>query len=191
MLSKLLQEQAVLYVSGAMTAQQREQFELVTEFHEELRAFVRSLAEVGTALRLATQSPDDVELPPATKGRILELVADLPQEVAPDAFVMTGADGLVQWINPSFSRMCGYSLEELRGKKLGPILQGEKTDRKVAARMRRAVHECRPCRETILNYHKNGTSYWVDIAITPIFDDSGQPLWLVAREREVTEGAAA
>ena len=45
--------------------------------------------------------------------------------------------------------------------------------------------------ETIVNYHKNGTPYWVEIAITPIFDDAGQPLWLVAREREVTDRVAA
>ena len=57
--------------------------------------------------------------------------------------------------------------------------------------MQRAVHEYRPCCETMVNYHKNGTPYWVEIAITPIFDDAGQPLWLVAREREVTDRVAA
>jgi methyl-accepting chemotaxis protein len=87
--------------------------------------------------------------------------------------------------------MCGYSMEELRGKKLGPILQGEKTDLATAERMRRAVHEHRPCSETILNYHKNGTPYWVEIAITPILGDAGQPLWIVARERELQDPVAA
>jgi PAS domain S-box-containing protein len=105
--------------------------------------------------------------------------------------VMCGPDRLVQWVNPAFSEMCGYSLEELRGKNLGPILQGDKTDRESAARMRRAVHEYRPCRETILNYHKNGTPYWVEVAITPIFDEAGEPLWLVARERELKDRVAA
>ena len=104
---------------------------------------------------------------------------------------MCGPDRLVQWVNPAFIEMCGYSLDELRGKSLGPILQGEKTDRETAARMRRAVHEYQPCRETILNYHKNGDSYWVEIAITPILDDAGEPLWLVARERELVDRMAA
>ena len=104
---------------------------------------------------------------------------------------MTGPDGLVQWVNPAFSAMCGYSLEELSGKKLGPILQGERTDPATVERMRRAVHDYSPCCETILNYHKDGTAYWVEIAITPILDDAGQPLWMVARERELTDRAAA
>jgi PAS domain S-box-containing protein len=191
MLSTLLQQQAALYVSGVMSAQERESFELVIEFHDELRQFVRSMAEVGTAVTLSTLRKGSVKASPAVKTRVLETIAALPQEANPEAFVMTGPDGLVQWVNPAFTRMCGYTLEELRGRKLGPVLQGEKTDRGTAERMRSAVREYRPCRETILNYHKNGTSYWVEIAITPIFNDAGQPIWLVAREREVTDRIAA
>lgn len=191
MLSTLLQQQAALYVSGVMSAQERESFELVIEFHDELREFVRSMAEVGTAVTLSTLRTGSVKASPAVKTRVLETIAALPQEANPEAFVMTGPDGLVQWVNRAFTRMCGYTLEELRGRKLGPVLQGEKTDRGTAERMRSAVHEYRPCRETILNYHKNGTSYWVEIAITPIFNDAGQPIWLVAREREVTDRVAA
>ena len=191
MLSTLLQQQAALYVSGVMSAQERESFELVIEFHDELREFVRSMAEVGAAVTLSTLRKGSLKASPAVKTRVLETIAALPQEASPEAFVMTGPDGLVQWVNPAFTRMCGYTLEELRGRKLGPVLQGEKTDRGTAERMRSAVREYRPCRETILNYHKNGTSYWVEIAITPIFDDAGQPIWLVAREREVTDRVAA
>ncbi len=44
------------------------------------------------------------------------------------------------------------------------------------------------CRETILNYRKNGTPYRVENAIAPILDDAGQALWLVVREREVEGG---
>ena len=105
--------------------------------------------------------------------------------------MVSGADRLVEWVNPIFSAMCGYSLDELRGKNLGPILQGAGTDRATADRMRQAVRACRPCRETILNYHKNGTPYWVEVAITPILDDAGQPLWVVARERELIDHLAA
>lgn len=174
-----------------MSAQERESFELVIEFHDELREFVRSMAEVGAAVTLSTLRKGSLKASPAVKTRVLETIAALPQEASPEAFVMTGPDGLVQWVNPAFTRMCGYTLEELRGRKLGPVLQGEKTDRGTAERMRSAVREYRPCRETILNYHKNGTSYWVEIVITPIFDDAGQPIWLVAREREVTDRVAA
>jgi PAS domain S-box-containing protein len=187
MLSELLQEQAALYAAGVMTSKQREQFEVVVEFHDELREFVRSLVEVSAAVTLATRDRSGLRPTRTAKARILAAVSDSPQEFQSEAMVMSGPDGLVQWVNPAFSTMCGYTLEELRGKKLGPILQGEKTDPETAARIREAVHACRPCRETILNYHKSGVPYWVEISISPIHDESGEPLWLVAREREVSD----
>ena len=191
MINELLQERAALYVSGAMVPHEREQFELVLEFHDELREFVAGLAEVGVAVTLAALRPGEFGPSPGLKARILRLLHDRPQQATSDGLVMSGSDGLVQWINPAFIAMCGYTLEELRGEKHGPILQGEKTDRKTAERLRRAVNEYRPCREAILNYRKNGEPYWVDIAITPIFDGVGQPLWLVARERELADRIAA
>jgi PAS domain S-box-containing protein len=190
MINDFLQDQAALYSSGAMTAEERDQFELILEFHAELREFVSGLTEVGAAVALATQPPGKGPSPDL-KARLASLIADRPQRRTPEGLVMSGPDGRVQWINSAFSAMCGYTLEELRGQKLGPILQGPKTDRETADRMRRAVHEYRPCRETILNYHKDGSPYWADVAITPIFDDAGQPLWLVAREHEVTDRVAA
>jgi PAS domain S-box-containing protein len=185
MLSELLQEQAALYAAGVMTSRQREQFEVVVEFHDELREFVSRLVEVGAAVTLAARDRSGVGPTPDAKARIFAAVSDTPQAFQTEAMVMSGPDGLVQWVNPGFSAMSGYTLEELRGKKLGPILQGEKTDRETAARIREAVHACRACRETILNYHKSGLPYWVEISITPICNESGEPLWLVAREREV------
>ena len=170
-----------------MNADERERFEIVIESNDELREYVIGLSEVGAALTLATQRAMVGEMPTGLKARITSAADGRPQQTAPDGMVMTGPDGLVQWVNPAFSEMCGYSLEELRGKKLGPILQGADTDRETAARMRREVHALRPCRETILNYHKNGTPYWVDIAIAPIVDDEGELLCLVAREREMTD----
>ncbi len=184
MIAEFLQERAALYVSGAMSPQEREQFELVLEFHDELREFAVGLAEIGVAVTLAALRPAKFGPSSGLKARVLGTLCDRPQQGSTESLVVSGPEGLVQWINPAFSAMCGYTLEELRGKTLGPILQGEKTDRETAERMRRAVHECRPCHEAILNYRKNGEPYWVDIAITPILDGVGQPLWLVARERE-------
>ena len=185
MINELLQDRAALYVSGAMTAREREDFELILEFHDELRRFVAESLEVGTAV-LLSRVPSDAPAPSAQlKSKILHAIEDQAQQISAEPFVMTGPDRLVQWVNPAFVAMCGYSLEELKGKSLGPILQGEKTDPVVAARMRKAVHEYQPCREQLVNYRKDGSPYWVDIEITPIMDDAGAPLFVVAREREL------
>lgn len=191
MLNNFLQTQAALYAAGVMTSQEREQFELVLEFHNELRECVTGLSEIGAAMALADQRPGGPAPTAQLKARIMNLVATRPQRVTPEGIVVSGPDRLVQWVNPAFSEMCGYSIEELRGKNLGPILQGPKTDRVAVERIRRAVHANTPCTETLINYHKNGTLYLVEISITPILDDAGQPLWFVARERDLTDQIAA
>jgi PAS domain S-box-containing protein len=191
MLNDFLQTRAALYASGAMTSQEREQFELVLEFHHELREFVTGLCEVGAVMALTDQRPGGSTPSTKLKARIMSLVANRPQRISPDGIVVSGPNRLVEWINPAFSEMCGYSLEELRGKNPGPILQGPKTDSESVARIRRALREQVPCKETLLNYHKNGTPYLVEISITPILDDANQPLWFVAREREMTNQIAA
>ena len=165
MINAFLQEQAVLYVSGAMLPQEREQFELVLEFHYELRECVGELAEVGAAITLATLRPGDFGPSPGLKARILGLLRDRAQQVTSDGLIMSGPAGLVQWINPAFSAMCGYTLEELRGKKLGPILQGEKTDRETAlscSRDRFALTSSgvrSNARETIADYDRSSGKF--------------------------------
>jgi PAS domain S-box-containing protein len=193
MIDEPLQEQAALYASGALSARERDQFELILHFHSELRALVTEFEEVTAAATIATVRAGGPRPCPTLKARLLGMLPErVPQSpAAHEGFVITGTDGLVQWVNPAFTEMCGYSLEDLRGHKLGPILQGERTDKAVAERMRQAVHEYRPCLEKIVNYHKDGAPYWVEIAITPIVDDAGQPRWLVARERELPDLAAA
>lgn len=191
MISELLQERSTLYVSGVMTKEERRDFELILEFHDEVREFVRELQELGSELILSA-TPAIGALPSsALKAKILQAVANRPRQTTADSFVVTGPDRLVQWVNPAFTAMCGYSLDELRGQNLGPILQGEKTDPAAVSRVREALQALRPCRETLLNYHKDGSPYTVDIEITPILDDEQRPLWFVARERKIELQLAA
>jgi PAS domain S-box-containing protein len=191
MLSDFLQEQAALYAAGQMHADERDQFDVLLEFHHELRAFTGGLSDVGaTLVRASLRSP--LAQPPAgLRAQLLQRLERRPQSVNREGLVVSGPDRLVEWVSPAFSQMCGYSLDELRGKSLGPILQGEATDRAVAERMRQAVRESRPCREKILNYRKSGETYWVEIDIQPYRDEAGQPLWFIAREWELSEPQAA
>src|SRR3954453_23424234 len=143
MLTEFLQDQAALYASGAMMAEEREQFELLLEFHEELRELVTSLVDVSAVVARAHGVP---KAAPSSrlKTRILARVEAQAQRSRREALVVSGPDGLVQWVNPAFSAMCGYAPEELQGKNLGPILQGAKTDRQTVERIRHAVRESQP-----------------------------------------------
>ncbi|MBL9211866.1 MAG: PAS domain-containing protein [Opitutaceae bacterium] len=180
----LLHDRAALYVAGVLTAPERESFELVLEFKDDLRAHVARLQEVGTQVLLA-EVPRQAAAPAGLKRRILDAIESRPRQLQPDALVATDPDGRVEWANPAFSAMCGYSLAELKGRKPGRLLQGPQTDAAAVQRLRDAVRERRACRESLLNYHKDGSLYRVELAITPILDDDGAPLWFVAKERKL------
>ena len=183
MIDDFLQDLCALYVSGTMTEPEREEFELFLEFHEEIRRFVHDLQEVAAVVSLSQVPSVTPQLSREVKSKVLRALARESRPVVPDSFVVTGPDRLVQWVSPAFTAMCGYPLDELRGQSLGPILQGEETDPAAVSRMRHALHDLRPCRETLVNYRKDGSPYWVEIAIRPILDDERQPRWFVARER--------
>jgi len=184
MIASLLQDRAALYVSGAMTAPERENFELVLAFHEEARALVADLQEALSAAAVAGL-PALAKPSEGLKARILSSLARPPAPVEPPAMVVTDAAGLTEWISPAFTAMCGYGLDELRGRKPGHLLQGPDTDRAALARIRAAVQARQPCRETLVNYHKDGTRYLAEVAIAPVLDDEDQPVWFVAKERLV------
>ena len=182
MLAPFLQDRVALYVAGAMTAPERENFELVLDFEEEVRA---SVAESQEALALAVTSaaPACAVPPAALKTRILGSLSARPPRVAPVAMVVTDGRGLTEWVNPAFTAMCGYSFAELRGRKPGHLLQGPDTDPAALDRIRAAVTARRSCCETVVNYHRNGSRYLADISITPILDDDDQHVWFAAKER--------
>ncbi len=185
MLSPFLHDRAALYVSGALSAPERENFELILTFNEEVRALVTNLEE-AMAAAVVTEIGTGMAPPTTLKARILNsLPAQPTTKEPPVAVVVTDAAGITQWVNPAFTAMCGYTLDELKGHKPGHRLQGPETDRAALARIRSAVQARQPCRETLVNYHKNGTRYVADVAIAPVLDDDAQPVWFVAQERLV------
>ncbi len=103
------------------------------------------------------------------------------------AVVITDALGLIQWANPSFTRITGYSLDEVRGKKPGQVLQGPESDLAAVARIREAVAQGRSCEETLTNYTKTGQPYSVQIKIDPVRDAAGVVSHFIAVQTDVTE----
>jgi PAS domain S-box-containing protein len=176
-----LQEEAALYASGAMTRPEREEFELLLEANPELQKLTDDLHEAVAATLLEEPVSHRRGPSPALKDRILAQIEERGQRTEPDAIVLSDADALVEWVNPVFTEMCGYGLEELRGRKLGPLLQGPLTCPEAARRMREAVHAPRSCHTELINYRKDGSTYLASIDMKPIFKPDGSLRCYVAR----------
>ncbi len=92
----------------------------------------------------------------------------------------------IVWVNQAFSELTGYTSEEMIGKS-PRILQGPDTDREVIADIRTKVAARQPIRAEILNYRKDGTTYWVEVNITSIENDGLGGIHFVSVQRDMTE----
>lgn len=81
-------------------------------------------------------------------------------------------DNPIIWANDAFLRQTGYSLDEVKGRNCR-LLQGPETDRTQVAAIRQAVAAGQPVSVELLNYRKNGSSFWNALTVTPIHDDRG------------------
>lgn len=104
-----------------------------------------------------------------------------------DAILITDRHGCVAWLNPAFTRLSGYTLAELRGRKPGHILQGPDTDPESAALLRHAIRQRQPIAVELLNYRKTGEPYMVSITLSPLRDRGGRLTGFTAIERETSD----
>lgn len=122
-----------------------------------------------------------------TRLRLLEAVV----ANAADAVVITDAKpfgdpgpGIV-YVNEAFTRMTGYSAEEVMGRN-PRFLQGPGTDRAVSARIRRGLERGETVRVELLNYKKDGTPFTVELIIAPVRGADGRVTHYTAIQRETT-----
>ena len=196
-ISEELQTRACLYAAGALMAEERAEYELLMERTPALLAYTTELLEAAAAV-IEDSLPSRQDAPPGLKVRVLRFL-DTKLELERfmgaylhdphEAVVCTDAAGRVQWVSASFTAMCGFTLDELRGHKPSSMLQGALTDPASVARIRQAIRTATPCREELINYHKTGRPYWVAISISPVLGTDGTPRGFVAIECELKEKA--
>ena len=104
-----------------------------------------------------------------------------------NAVIITDQDGLTEWVNTGFTKITGYSSEEVEGKKPGSFLQGSLTDPQTVRNIRQAIRAQQSFQGEILNYHKEGYPYWLSLQINPIFDSQGDLVQFIAIESDITE----
>ncbi len=104
--------------------------------------------------------------------------------------VITSADASagypVEFANPAFCEMTGYSLDELHGKSL-KMLQGPETDPEVIARLRRCLQQGEYFEGMTTNYRKDGTPYIVRWRISPVRNDEGTLTHFLSIQNDMTE----
>ncbi len=122
----------------------------------------------------------------ATLVRELRQLSEVVRRTS-NIVAITDADQRIEWVNDAFTRRTGYTLEEVRGKRPGPLVQFEKTDQATVAKIRKALRAGKTARGEIQNRSKSGEEYWLDLNIEPLRDDQGVLIGYMAVQTDITE----
>lgn len=92
----------------------------------------------------------------------------------------------IVYVNDGFTRMTGYSKEEVIGK-TPRILQGPKTDRKVLDTLKKRLQEGQSFFGHTVNYRKDGSEFINQWDIHPLTNDEGEITHWVSYQHDITE----
>jgi diguanylate cyclase (GGDEF)-like protein/PAS domain S-box-containing protein len=110
---------------------------------------------------------------------------------ANDAVLVTTAEPterpgpVIVYANDALQHHTGYSLDELLGRS-PRLLQGPDTDPAELRRLNEALAAWRPIVSEVLNYRKDGSTFWVEMNIAPLADATGWFTHWVSVQRDVT-----
>ncbi len=96
----------------------------------------------------------------------------------------------IVFANRAFRRLTGYSEEDIVGRNCR-FLQGPKTDPEAVARIRDAIANEDVVVVELLNYRKNGTTFWNALHLGPIYNDKGELVYFFGSQWDVSDVRAA
>jgi PAS domain S-box-containing protein len=94
-------------------------------------------------------------------------------------------DQPIVFANAAFTKITGYTAAEAIGRNCR-FLQGRDTDRETVERMRRAISVGRAVTVTLRNYRKDGRTFWNEVNISPLHDESGKLIHFVGILQDAT-----
>ena len=91
-----------------------------------------------------------------------------------NAVVINDANNHVTWVNDAFEKITGFNLDDLKGKRLGDLIAGPKTDRELLARARDLTKKNQSFTVDLLAYRKDKRPIWLSIYNTVVFNEQGK-----------------
>jgi len=107
-------------------------------------------------------------------------------ESAANAIVITGRDGIIEWVNTAFTRGTGYTLAEARGKNPRDLLHSGKHGKEFFAPMWQAILSGKVWHGELTNRRKDGSLFPEEMTITPLVDAEKRITHFVAIKQDIT-----
>ena len=101
--------------------------------------------------------------------------------------VISDANRIVVFANVAATKITGYAMDEIVGHSLGSMLQGPLTDLSTIEMMRANLNAQKSFSTEVINYHKQGYPYWVQLDVTPLYDELGELLGFMAVQTDINQ----
>lgn len=122
---------------------------------------------------------------PLISHQLLELVVNESE----DGIVIAeqeGDENILIYVNKGFEKLTGYSADEILYQDCR-FLQGDDRDQPGLDAIRQAIREGKPCRQTLRNYRKDGSLFWNELSITPVYNEADQLTYFIGIQKDITE----
>lgn len=108
-------------------------------------------------------------------------------EASANAIMITDRAGVLQWANPAFSTLTGFTIEEAVGKRPGELLGSGKQGPAFYAELWRTIVKGTVWRGEMVDRRKDGSLFTVEMTITPVKDAAGEISHFIAISQDVSE----
>jgi len=142
-----------------------------------------SFDNAGNAVRMFGTTQDITERKESEKR--LKLLSTAIEQ-SPVSVAITDKDGTIEYVNPKFSEVTGYSLAEALGKNTR-VLKSDRQGKEFYQDLWNTILSGNVWKGEFCNKKKNGDYYWERAAISPIVDTNGDISFFVAVKEDVTE----
>jgi len=140
-----------------------------------------SFAEAGSSDCVRS----DIDWNDSDTRRRLALIG-LAADTTTSAIIITDSRGVTAWVNPGFTRVTGYGIDEAIGQTPAQLLQGPETDRCETGRIGAALRARECVSAELINYTKDGRRFWIGMKIEPLFRSDGELEGFMAIEADIT-----
>lgn len=117
-------------------------------------------------------------------AQLLQLVIDASN----DGIVVAeqeGEDNILIYANKAFERLTGFPAEDILYRDCRFLQRGDREQRGLEV-IRKAIASRQPCRQVLRNYRKDGSAFWNELSITPVFNEADQLTYFIGIQKDVT-----
>jgi len=101
-----------------------------------------------------------------------------------------GDDNILIYANRAFEQLTGYQQDEILFQDCRFLQAGDR-DQQGLTEIKEALANNQPCRVVLRNYRKDGSQFWNELSISPVFNEQDQLMYYIGVQKDVTRQVEA